>query len=192
MSDPSGLSHTFRTGSEIKNFMRIKNKIKFCPACGNQLKFSKSERLIDCLNCGFYFYLSPSVTVAILFKNKEGRFLFVRRKIPPKKGFWDLPGGFVDYQEGLDSALIREVKEETGVKLEKFDYFGSETDDYYFRGINYYAVVAFYTGYIDQEIKAGDDVDSYRYFEKENIPFSGFAFPGLAKLIKKYLSIKTT
>ncbi|HHH80313.1 MAG TPA: NUDIX hydrolase, partial [Thermoplasmatales archaeon] len=58
-------------------------------------------------------YRKPSVTVdGIVTKNNE--ILLIKRKNNPFKGRWSLPGGFVNYGEKVEDAVIREVKEETG------------------------------------------------------------------------------
>ena len=42
--------------------------------------------------------------------------LFVRRASRHGRGNWQIPGGFVDRSETLDAAVVREVREETGVE----------------------------------------------------------------------------
>lgn len=47
----------------------------------------------------------------------SGHVLLVRRRAEPGKGLWAFPGGFVDKNESLQSAVIRELREETRLKL---------------------------------------------------------------------------
>ena len=44
--------------------------------------------------------------------------LLVKRGRPPAKGIWSIPGGAVEVGETLQAALVREIREETGVKVE--------------------------------------------------------------------------
>ncbi len=54
----------------------------------------------------------PTVDAIITF---EGKFLLLKRKNPPVKGEWWLPGGRVRRGEALEYAVRREVREETGL-----------------------------------------------------------------------------
>ena len=82
------------------------NSFIYCPNCQTKL-VTKHERLIDCKKCDFVYYLSPAMTNGAIIENNKGEILLVKRKINPKKGFWDTPGGFVEYHETLEQSIIR-------------------------------------------------------------------------------------
>lgn len=66
----------------------------------------------------------PSITVDMVLMTVSGgklKLLLIRRGNHPWIGQWALPGGFVEYDEDLDHAVLRELKEETSV-----------SDDFYF------------------------------------------------------------
>lgn len=47
----------------------------------------------------------------------DGGLLLVKRGIEPAKGFWALPGGFLETGESWQEGAVREVREETGLVL---------------------------------------------------------------------------
>ena len=53
---------------------------------------------------------------AVIFD--RARVLLIRRAHEPLKGEWSLPGGAVDVGEALHAAVVREVREETGLDVE--------------------------------------------------------------------------
>jgi mutator protein MutT len=50
---------------------------------------------------------------------QDGRILLEKRKNEPGKGKWSIPGGLVELGETVEQTAIREVKEETGLEVEK-------------------------------------------------------------------------
>jgi len=76
-------------------------------------------------------YPRPSVTVDVIIftlRGDELQALLIRRRNPPFKGMWAIPGGFVSVDESLEEAALRELEEETGVRdvyLEQLYTFGS-------------------------------------------------------------------
>src|SRR4051794_26891302 len=77
-----------------------------------------------------YEYARPALTVdAVVFGFDEGelKLLLIQRDLPPFKGKWALPGGFVHVDEAIEAAARRELEEETGLSgifLEQLYTFG--------------------------------------------------------------------
>jgi 8-oxo-dGTP diphosphatase len=68
-----------------------------------------------------YDYPRPALTVdAVVFRKSHGllEVLLIRRKHNPFKGMWALPGGFIDMEETVEEAVVRELEEETHLKVE--------------------------------------------------------------------------
>jgi len=59
----------------------------------------------------------PFVAVDVVLVRRDGSIVLVRRGKEPFKGFWALPGGFVEYGETVEQAAVREAEEETGLKV---------------------------------------------------------------------------
>lgn len=57
----------------------------------------------------------PKLTVDAVVFDKAGRLLLIKRKSPPFKGRFALPGGFVEVGETVEEAAARELREETGI-----------------------------------------------------------------------------
>jgi len=117
--------------------------------------------------------------------------LLIKRKEPPFKGKWALPGGLVKDKESLDAAVERELKEETGVQinyLEQLYSFGSPKRDPRNRvvSISYYALVrpdAF-------TLAPSTDALEAKWFNIEDLPRLAFDHPIILEKAMERLQAK--
>jgi len=65
----------------------------------------------------------PMVIVEVVVKGPKG-ILLTKRLIEPYKGYWHLPGGFIRYKENPEKAVLRVVKNETGLKVKINKFLG--------------------------------------------------------------------
>ena len=69
-----------------------------------------------CTACGWVNYENLRVQVAVVATHMN-KMLWMRRADEPRRGFWELPGGFMEVGESPREAAAREVLEETGVAI---------------------------------------------------------------------------
>jgi ADP-ribose pyrophosphatase YjhB (NUDIX family) len=91
----------------------------FCPECGGRLEQrEKSGRVRQtCPECGYVEYRNPAVGVAVVLRDESGRVLLGRRATGDYAGLWCIPCGYVEWDEEVREAAVREFEEETGVRV---------------------------------------------------------------------------
>ena len=93
---------------------------------------------------------------------KRGNVLLLERADSPRKGYLDVPGGFVEAGEALEGAARRELREETGLTIGRAEWLGFYWDTYFIKGFGRFPVMNFY--YVGQwrsgEPRAADDAAS--------------------------------
>lgn len=89
---------------------------RFCPFCAHKLEYKhidgKSRQF--CPQCNFVHYKNPLPTT-VCIGELEGKILLIKRGIPPRKGQWTLPSGFIELGETPEESCLRELREETGM-----------------------------------------------------------------------------
>lgn len=100
--------------------------------------------------------------------------LLIKRKNEPFQNCWALPGGFVEKNEALEQAAIRELKEETSIEiqsLEQLKAFGKPFRD----PRNHVVSVAFFgITSLDTVAKAADDAKDAQWFAVKELPKLAF------------------
>ena len=153
-----------------------KNDMKYCPKCGNQLakRMIQEKERIYCQQCNSVYYDNPIPTVAVIARNEKGQLLLVKRKVEPKKGFWSLPGGFMDAGESAIQATLREMEEETGLRGVVKNFIGIY--NHKSRMYGYVIIIIYEVNLTGGVLKAGDDAECAEFYDIEKLPPLAFSF----------------
>lgn len=142
-----------------------------------------------------YEYPRPSLTVdcVIFGKNnhdEELKVLLIQRKNEPFQNQWAFPGGFIDENEPIEKAALRELKEETkleNVEVTQFYSFGNPERDP--RGwtvsIAHYAIV----NIEECHIEAADDAKKVDWFALSALPVLAFDHEEILEKARQILNI---
>ena len=166
-----------------------KNTIHYCPKCGSSEFSFKEDQSFLCNKCDFHLYINSAAAVAALIVNDKGEILFTRRAFEPHKGMLDLPGGFVDIMETAENALIREIKEELNLDIEKSDYFMSSPNEYIFGGLSVFTLDLAYICQLKtfKNIHAKDDISSYEFIAPNLVPFDNIGGESIKRIAKAFV-----
>lgn len=118
-------------------------------------------------------FIALTVDAVIVHK---GKILLIRRAGATYHNYWALPGGFVNYGERVEDALIREVKEETGIDVKIDHLLGVYSEPGRDPRGHTVSVVYICSPLADnlQDMKAGDDAAGAGLFAQDGIPDLAF------------------
>ena len=106
----------------------VAGALKHCSRCGAQLVSGPLEGehrdRLACPSCGHIAYVNPRLVATTLPVTPAGGIVLIRRGIEPAVGAWAQPGGFLEVDETVHEAAIRETREETGLIVEPGEIVG--------------------------------------------------------------------
>jgi len=125
-----------------------------------------------------YKYPRPALTVdAVVFCVEETNYsvLLIKRKNSPFQDCWAFPGGFVDMDETVEQAAVRELEEETclnNISLRQFKTYSAIDRDP--RGRTVSVVFVGFTDSTNREVKGADDAAEAKWFSLNKLPELAF------------------
>lgn len=144
---------------------------RFCPLCSSALE----ERQLDghmrmsCSSekCDFVFYHNPVPAAGAMLVEKH-KVLLVKRAHPPRIGDWCLPAGFMEWSEHPSVTAVREVEEETGLKIKIKSFFEvySGSDDPRTNAV----LMLYLADIVGGILCAGDDAMEVAWFDLDELP----------------------
>lgn len=160
---------------------------RFCPACASGSIEVFMNNAIKCGACGYVYFHDTAAAVAGILE-ADGKILLVKRGREPRAGFYDLPGGFVDYREKLEEALVREVREECGIEAGGLRYFGSFPNTYHYCGVNYFTADAIFlfTAADLSKLSVSNECSEFLLIEPAKIYMRQIAFPSIKAAVEEY------
>ena len=144
---------------------------------------------------GPWFSRSAAVATAVLLNDKGKWYILANQRgsgTPDYHGYWNLPCGYLDYNEDAETAAMREVYEETGIKLHSVNPFGYSTDP----GENRQNIVFFFVSVLNgnpnqyefsKDNMEENEVDGIQWVPLEKCDTIQWAFDH-DELIKKIIS----
>lgn len=160
--------------------------MKYCSHCGSQVALQipagdNRERHV-CQNCGTIFYDNPKIVAGTLPVH-NGRILLCKRAIEPRRGFWTLPGGFMENGEGTEQAALRETREEACAEV---------TIQRLFAMISVTHISQVHLFFLADlpvpEFSSGEESLEVRLFEPHEIPWDDLAFATVEQTLRHYLA----
>ena len=151
------------------------HKFKFCPLCRHHLRRKQidGQRRLVCQKCGWIYYKNPLPVVVCAVKNRENKILAGRRNLRPGVNKWALPGGFVESGETPETACLRELEEETGLKGKIKELIGI-----YIQKTRYYGpilVIGYEVSISKNSLSLNNELKEAKFFSKKDLPFIPFS-----------------
>lgn len=162
--------------------MGILDGWKGCPRCGAALE--RESGRAHCPACGSDYYANSAPAVEGLLE-RDGKVLLSKRGIEPRRGYWDLPGGFLEEGEPPLAGLGREFLEETGLTVRARDWLGTHLEPY----DHYYVLGITWLVEAEGEPVAADDAEELRWFGPDELP-EEMAFPHQDELLRTWAARK--
>ena len=140
-----------------------------------------------------YKYPRPAVTAdcVVMTTESEPRVLLIQRGGDPYKGHWAIPGGFLNMDETTEQCAIRELEEETGLKIDQVHQIGaySKVD----RDPRGRTISVAYLAIVNQpfEVSGQDDAAEAKWHSIKALPPLAFDHEEImADAIAKYNALK--
>jgi ADP-ribose pyrophosphatase YjhB (NUDIX family) len=161
--------------------------IRFCSRCGGELHFGPIEGeerdRLACPDCSFVCYVNPRLVVTTLPIDDRGEVTLIRRGIAPGYNQWAQPGGFLEIDETVRDAAIRETLEETGLRVEPETIIGL-----YSRVQAAVVVVAYEARIVGGQPSVSRESLETRAFAPDQIPWTEIAFETSVRALRDWVA----
>lgn len=170
---PDGRATDIDSGRGVPAWLA--SSVNYCSRCGGPLEFGpidgEHRSRLGCARCGHVAYVNPRLVVTTIPVTDDGECVLIRRGIEPGYDSWAQPGGFLEVDETVTQAAIRETLEETGILVEPGEIVGL-----YARLEAAVVVIAFESRIVGGTPTPTPEALEVRAFAPDAIPWDGIAF----------------
>ena len=170
---PDGRSSDVASGLGAPGWLA--SMVMYCARCGGALALTvlpeESRERLACTACGHVAYLNPRLVVTTLPVTDAGQVVLLRRGIEPGYGAWAQPGGFLEVDETVTQAAVRETLEETGLIVDPGELVGI-----YSRLEAAVVVLVFEARIVGGVARETPEALEVRAFSADEIPWDGIGF----------------
>ncbi len=182
---PDGRSTSLPSGRGVPEWLA--RSLNFCSSCGAPLRFGQvageDRHRLSCAACGHIAYVNPRLVVTALPITDAGEIVLLRRGIEPGYGSWAQPGGFLEVDETVNQAAIRETWEETRLLIEPGEIIGLYT-----RLEAAVVTIVFEARIVGGTATPTPEALEIATFTPDAIPWSGLAFATTAWALRDWLA----
>jgi ADP-ribose pyrophosphatase YjhB (NUDIX family) len=163
--------------------------LNYCSRCGAELVLTippdENRERLACPDCGQVAYINPRMVVTTLPVDADGNLILIRRGIEPGRGSWAQPGGFLEVDETVGEAAVRETLEETGYVVRPGQLIGM-----YSRLEAAVVTLAFEAEVVGGEAKPCEEALEVEPFHAADIPWDEIAFTTSYWAIRDWVKLR--
>ena len=164
-------------------------RFRYCPVCGSAHFEPSSEKSKKCRDCGFEYFMNSSAATVAIIEDRQGRVLVARRANNPARGTLDLPGGFCDCGESAERGVVREVMEETGLRVSEVRYLFSLPNVYPYSGMDICTTDLFFLCRVEEGTpKAMDDAAELMWVSWKDLHPEDFGLASISNGVRLLLA----
>ena len=160
------------------------SELNYCCQCGSKLKrYVPAGEILErsiCVKCDVIHYENPKILVGSII-DYDKKILLCKRAIKPRLGYWTLPSGYMENDETIEEAAIRETQEEAHVQVEKMHLYAL------FCCPNINQVYFIFRGRAMSDYSSTSvESSEVKYFEESDIPWNSLSYSIMNKSLDWY------
>lgn len=162
--------------------------MNFCSNCGSanldyKVPSGDNRKRVICADCHAIHYANPKIVAGCL-PIHDNRVLLARRAIEPRKGYWNVPSGYLENGETVEEGALREVREEV---LAEVDLIGMHAL-YSIPHINQVYIHFLAELQSPDAYGCGPESSEVRLFREDEIPWDEIAFTSSVFTLRRYFA----